>query len=234
MNCIVVDDSKIARAAIKPLIEQFNFLNLVQECETPVEAFAYLKKEPVDLIFLDVEMPGMSGLELIKNLENPPIIILITSKKDYAAEAFDLNVVDYLVKPITLSRFMVAVTKAKELFEKKEPKQQVLSDGRSKDYIFVRSGGILIKIKIDNIQYIQAIGDYVNIYTPEKRYTVHITLKNIEEKLPADKFFRLHRSYLAALNHIDNIEENSAYTGKHPLPIAGQFKKDLLRRLNMI
>ena len=233
MNCIVVDDSKIARAAIKPLIAQFDFLKLVQECETPVEAFAYLKKEPVDLIFLDVEMPGMTGLELVKNLENPPMVILITSKKEYAAEAFDLNVVDYLVKPLTLPRFMVAVNKAKELFEKKEPKQ-VINDAKSKDYIFVRSGGILIKIKIDSIQYIQAIGDYVNIYTTEKRYTVHITLKNIEEKLPADKFFRLHRSYLVALNHIDNIEENSAYTGKHPLPIAGQFKKDLLRRLNMI
>ncbi|MFY9309041.1 MAG: LytTR family DNA-binding domain-containing protein [Bacteroidia bacterium] len=233
MNCIVVDDSKIARAAIKPLIAQFEFLNLVQECETPVEAFNYLKKEPVDLIFLDVEMPGMTGLELIKNLEKPPIIILITSKKEYAAEAFDLNVVDYLIKPLSLPRFMVAVNKAKDLFEKKEPRQ-VVNDARSKDYIFVRSGGILIKIKIDSIQYVQAIGDYVNIYTTEKRYTVHITLKNIEEKLPADKFFRLHRSYLVALNHIDNIEENSAYTGKHPLPIAGQFKKDLLRRLNMI
>ncbi len=233
MNCIVVDDSKIARAAIKPLIAQFEFLNLVQECETPVEAFNYLKREPVDLIFLDVEMPGMTGLELIKNLEKPPIIILITSKKEYAAEAFDLNVVDYLIKPLSLPRFMVAVNKAKDLFEKKEPRQ-VVNDARSKDYIFVRSGGILIKIKIDSIQYVQAIGDYVNIYTTEKRYTVHITLKNIEEKLPADKFFRLHRSYLVALNHIDNIEENSAYTGKHPLPIAGQFKKDLLRRLNMI
>lgn len=233
MNCIVVDDSKIARAAIKPLIAQFDFLNLLQECETPVEAFSYLQKEPVDLIFLDVEMPGMTGLELIKNLEKPPVIILITSKKEYAAEAFELNVLDYLIKPLTLPRFMVAVNKAKELFEKKEPRQ-VVNDTRSKDYIFVRSGGILIKIKTDSIQYIQAIGDYVNIYTTEKRYTVHITLKNIEEKLPADKFFRLHRSYLAALNHIDNIEENSAYTGKHPLPIAGQFKKDLLRRLNMI
>ncbi len=233
MNCIVVDDSKIARAAIKPLIAQFDFLNLVQECETPVEAFAYLKKEQVDLIFLDVEMPGMTGIELVKNLENPPIVILITSKKEYAAEAFDLNVADYLVKPLTLPRFMVAVNKAKDLFEKKDSKQ-VINDAKSKDYIFVRSGGILIKVKIDSIQYIQAIGDYVNIYTTEKRYTVHITLKNIEEKLPDDKFFRLHRSYLVALNHIDNIEENSAYTGKHPLPIAGQFKKDLLRRLNMI
>lgn len=232
MNCIVVDDSKIARETIKVLIEQFSFLNLVQECDSPVKAYEYLKKEPVDLVFLDVEMPGMSGIDLIKNLDTHPIIILVTSKKDYAAEAFDLNVVDYLIKPLNLSRFMVAVNKAKELFDDKDPKQTI--NENNKEYIFVRSGGLLIKIKLENIQYIQAIGDYVNIFTPEKRHTVHITLKNIEEKLPSDKFFRLHRSYLVSLSHIDNIEENSAYTGKHPLPIAGQFKKELLRKLNMI
>ncbi|MES2139622.1 MAG: LytTR family DNA-binding domain-containing protein [Bacteroidota bacterium] len=232
MNCIVVDDSKIARETIKLLIEQFSFLKLVKECESPVEAFEYLKKEPVDLVFLDVEMPGMSGIDLLKNLDKHPMVILVTSKKDYAVEAFELNVVDYLIKPVNLSRFMVAVTKAKELFENKDQKQ--VFNENNKEYIFVRSGGLLIKIKLENIQYIQAIGDYVNIFTPEKRHTVHITLKNIEEKLPSDKFFRLHRSYLVSLSHIDNIEENSAYTGKHPLPIAGQFKKELLRKLNMI
>lgn len=232
MNCIVVDDSKIARETIKLLIEQFSFLKLVKECENPVEAFEYLKNEPVDLVFLDVEMPGMSGIELLKNLDKHPIVILVTSKKDYAVEAFELNVVDYLIKPVNLSRFMVAVTKAKELFDNKDNKQ--VYNENNKEYIFVRSGGLLIKIKLENIQYIQAIGDYVNIFTPEKRHTVHITLKNIEEKLPSDKFFRLHRSYLVSLSHIDNIEENSAYTGKHPLPIAGQFKKELLRKLNMI
>jgi DNA-binding LytR/AlgR family response regulator len=233
MNCIIVDDSKIARECIKPLIAQFSFLNLVHECENPMEAFEYLQKEPVDLVFLDVEMPGMTGIDLIKNLDKKPIFILISSKKEYAVEGFELNVADYIVKPVTLPRFMAAVTKAKELFESKGQKN--VQTVANKDYIFVRSNGLLIKIKIDSILYIQAIGDYVNIFTPEKRYTIHITLKSIEEKLPSDKFFRIHRSYLAALNHIDNIEENSAYTaGKHPLPIAGQFKKDLLRRLNMI
>lgn len=232
MNCIVVDDSKIARETIKLLIDQFSFLNLVKECESPVEAFEYLKREPVDLVFLDVEMPGMSGIDLLKTLDTNPIIILVSSKVDYAVEAFELNVVDYLLKPLTLPRFMVAVTKARELFENKDPKQVL--NASNKEYIFVRSGGLLIKIKLENIQYIQAIGDYVNIFTTEKRHTVHITLKNIEDKLPSDKFFRLHRSYLVSLNHIDNIEENSAYTGKHPLPIAGQFKKELLRKLNMI
>src|ERR1700745_736989 len=125
MNCIVVDDNKMARTAIKLLIAQFDFLQLKQECATPIEAFNYLQKEDVDLVFLDVEMPGMTGIELIKNLEKRPIIILITAKKDYAVEAFELNVADYIIKPVTLPRFMAAVDRAKELFASRDQKLEV-------------------------------------------------------------------------------------------------------------
>src|ERR1700752_2674705 len=114
MKCIIVDDNKLSRAMVKQLVEQVDFLELKAECETPIEAFNYLKKEDVDLVFLDVEMPGMTGMELIKNLEKRPIIILITSNKDYAVEAFELNVADYIIKPVSLSRFTMAVAKAKE------------------------------------------------------------------------------------------------------------------------
>src|SRR5437899_3271389 len=117
MNCIIVDDNKMARTAIKQLIEQVDFLTLKEECASPMEAFNYLEKEPVDLVFLDVEMPEMTGVELIKNIEQRPIIIFITSKKDYAVEAFELNVADYLVKPVDLPRFTRAVARAKELYE---------------------------------------------------------------------------------------------------------------------
>jgi two-component system LytT family response regulator len=233
MKCIIVDDNKLARTAIKLLIAQVDFLELTQECESPIEAFNYLKSEPVDLVFLDVEMPGMTGVELIRNLEVRPIIILITSKKDYAIEAFELNVADYIIKPVDLPRFTKAVDRAKELYDsKKESGNGSLK--KDKEYIFARSNNILAKIKINDIKYIQAMGDYVNIFTDDKRYTVHITLKGIEEKLPADKFYRLHRSYITSLNHIDNIEESTAYIGKHPLPIGEQFKKDLLKKLNLI
>jgi DNA-binding LytR/AlgR family response regulator len=230
MNCIVVDDSKIARETIKSLIAQFNFLTLVQECENPMDAFNYIKNKPVDLVFLDVEMPEMSGIDLIKNLNKRPIIVLVTSQKNYAVEAFALNVTDYLVKPIDRSRFMIAISKAKEVFEN----SKVTGNLKDIEYIFVRSNNILLKIKITDIKYIQAMGDYVNIFTAEKRHLVHITLKDIEERLPPDKFYRLHRSYLVALDHIDNIEESSAYTGKHPVPISEQFKKGLLKKLNLI
>lgn len=233
MNCIIVDDDKLARTSVRILITQVDFLHLKQECATPVEAFNYLQKEDVDLIFLDVEMPEMSGIELIKNLEKRPIVILITSKENYAVEAFELNVADYIIKPVTLPRFTKAVSKAKELFDSKDYKVDIKKD---KDYIFVRSNSILTKIKLNDITYIHALGDYINIYTSEKdkRYTIHCTLKIMEEKLPVNKFFRLHRSYLVALDHVDTVEDNTAYVGKQYLPIGEPFKKELLRKLNLV
>jgi DNA-binding LytR/AlgR family response regulator len=232
MNCLIVDDDKLARTALRQLITQVDFLTLKEECESPVEAFNYLKKEPIDLVFLDVEMPGMTGIELIKNLEKRPIIILISAKKDYAVEAFELNVADYITKPVTLSRFMIAVSRAKKLMESND--QKIEPNERDKNYIFVRSNSVLTKIKISDIIYIQALGDYVNIFTKDKRYTVHITLKGIEEKLGLGSFYRLHRSYLVSLDHVDGIEEGTAYVGKYPLPIGEQFKKELLKKLNLI
>ncbi|MDQ3046942.1 MAG: LytTR family DNA-binding domain-containing protein [Bacteroidota bacterium] len=232
MNCLIVDDDKLARTVLKQLVAQVDFLTLKEECSSPVEAFNYLKKEVIDLVFLDVEMPGMTGIELIKNLEKRPIIILISSKKDYAVEAFELNVADYIAKPVTMARFLVAVSRAKKMFESSENKMD--SSDKDKDFIFVRSNSVLTKIKISDIIYVQALGDYVNIFTTDKRFTVHITLKGIEEKLGLGRFYRLHRSYLVSLDHVDGIEEGTAYVGKYPLPIGEQFKKELLKRLNLI
>ena len=145
MNCIIVDDNKMARAATKQLVRQVDFLNLVQECASPIEAFNYLKKETVDLIFLDIEMPEMTGIELIKNLKQHPLIILITAKKEYAVEAFELNVADYIVKPVELSRFMMAVSKAKELFDNKDLKLE--SNDEEKEYILFALILFLQKLK---------------------------------------------------------------------------------------
>ena len=231
MNCMVVDDNTLARKALTVLIEQVDFLTLKKECESAVEAYNYMEKEPVDLVFLDVEMPQMTGIELLKNLKARPIVILVTSKKEYAVDAFELNVADYIIKPVTMARFMVAVSKARELFDKRNEKVETNGD---KDFIFVRSKNTLAKIKLEDIEYVQALGDYVKIYTAGERNTVHCTLRSMEEKLSPDRFYRLHRSYLVGLNHIDKIEENTAYVGKQPIPIGEQYKKELLRKLNLI
>lgn len=232
MKCIVVDDNKLARAAMKHLVEQVDFLNLICECASSSEAFNVLEKEDIDLVFLDVEMPDMSGIELIRNIDKKPIIILITAKADYAVEAFELSVADYLVKPVTLSRFMAAVSKAKELYDSRGGR--IESTETENEFIFVRNKGILNKIKIQDIQYLQALGDYVNIYTSEKKHTVHITLTGIEKKLPPSKFLRIHRSYIAALAHIDHIEGETVYISHHPVPIGEQYKQALLRKINFI
>lgn len=231
MNCIIVDDDKLARTALKKMISKVDFLNLKEECTGGVEALNYLKKEEIDLVFLDVEMPGMTGIQLIKNLEKRPIIILITAKKNYAVEAFELCVADYVIKPVSSDRFSKAVEKAKELFENKD--QLTDNNEKDKDYIFVRSDSILTKIKLQDILYVRASGDYVNIVTVNKSCTVHSTLKGIEEKLPVDKFYRLNRTYLVAMDHIINVEDNTAQLGKHLLPIGGQYKKNLMKKLNL-
>ena len=232
MKCIIVDDNKMARTAIRLMIEQVDFLELKHECESPLDAFNILQTEDIDLVFLDVEMPEMSGVELIKNLERRPLFILISAKKEYAVEAFELHVADYIIKPVSLARFTMAVSRAKELYDSRHKKDE--GEPEEKNYIFARSNGVLAKIKIDDIKYVQALGDYVNIYTSNKHYTIHSTLKGMEEKLPRNKFYRLHRSYLVAIDQIDTVEENTAYVGKQHLPIGEQFKKGLLQKLNLI
>jgi two-component system LytT family response regulator len=230
MNCIVVDDNKMARKALMSLVSGISFLNLKHECDNAITAFNILKEENIDLVFLDIEMPEMSGLELLKNLEKKSIVILCTAKEKYAVEAFELNVADYIVKPYTTARFLAAVDRAKEIFDSRQ--QQV--DASEKEYIFIRSNAVLIKIIISDIAYIQALGDYINIFVNDKRHTVHMTLRGIEEKLPADKFYRVHRSYLINLDKIDFIEKETAYIDKHPIPIGEQNKQTLLKRLNLI
>ncbi len=230
MNCIVVDDNKMARKALASLVSGISFLNLKHECDNAITAFNILKEESIDLVFLDIEMPQMTGLELLKNLEKRPIVILCTAKEKYAVEAFELNVADYIVKPYTAARFLAAVGRAKEIFDSKQ--QQV--DASEKEYIFIRSNAVLIKIIINDIAYIQALGDYINIFVNDKRHTVHMTLRGIEEKLPVDRFYRVHRSYLINLGKIDFIEKETAYIDKHPIPIGEQNKQTLLKRLNLI
>ena len=232
MKCIIVDDNRMARTAIRLMIEQVDFLELKHECENPLDAFNILETEQIDLVFLDVEMPEMSGMELIKNLEKRPLFILISAKKEYAVEAFELHVADYLIKPVSLARFTMAISRAKELFDGKHKEEDSATD--TKDYIFARANGVLTKILIDEIKYVQALGDYVTIHTNNKHFTIHSTLKGMEEKLPRNKFYRLHRSYLVAIDQIESVEENTAYVGKEHLPIGEQFKKGLLQKLNLI
>ncbi len=230
MNCIIVDDNKLARAILNDLVSAYDSIDVIAECADTFEAKNVLDKEQVDLILLDVEMPKMTGLDFIKTLKNPPLIILVTAKEHYAVEAFEHNVVDYIVKPVNEQRLMKALDRAQEIFSSRTK----TVESADKDFMFIRDKGVLTKLKMDDILFIKALGDYVTIHTPAKNYTIHVNLRTIEEKLPAGKFFRLHRSYIIALDKVDTVEQDTVYISKNPIPIGEQQKPALLDRLNLI
>ncbi len=232
MKCLIIDDNKMARMAMKQLVSQVQSLELVAECSDAIEAYNQLTREPIDLLLLDIEMPDMTGIELTKKLgaNNRPLIIFTTAKTDYAVEAFELNVVDYLVKPVTLARFLQALERAKEATESKRQDVKI----EAQEFVFVKDNGVLKKLNVDDILYLEAMGDYVKVHTGQKFHVLHSTLKAIEEKLPAVKFLRVHRSYIVALNKIDYIQEGSIYIGKASVPLAETYKVMLNKRLNML
>jgi DNA-binding LytR/AlgR family response regulator len=221
----------MARMAMKQLVSQVKSLELVKECATAMEAYNIISKEPVDLLLLDIEMPEMTGLELIKNLGNKrPLIIFTTAKKDYAVEAFELNVIDYLIKPVAPARFLQAIERAQEALESNKEEVKV----GEQEFVFVKDNGILKRINVDDILYLEAMGDYVKVHTPQKFHVLHATLKSIEEKLPASKFLRVHRSYIVSLNKIDYIQEGMIAIGKASVPVADTYRSALNKRLNLL
>lgn len=231
MKCILVDDNKLARMALKQLVSQVPNLDLIAECNDAPEALSQIHSNGVDLLLLDIEMPGMSGIDLIKKLSNnKPLIIFTTAKTGYAVEAFELSVIDYLVKPITLPRLKQAVDKAQETLDSKKQEVKVEEQG----FVFVKDNGVLKRISIDDILFLEAMGDYVKVHTAQKFHVVHATLKSIEEKLPSSKFLRVHRSYIVAINKIDYIQEGTISIGKTTIPVADTHKTNLNKRLNLL
>jgi len=232
MRCLIVDDNKMARMAMKQLVGQVKSLDLVAECSDAMEAYNQLSSKDIDLLLLDIEMPGMTGLELTKKLGNKsPLIIFTTAKTDYAVEAFELNVVDYVIKPVLPARFLQAIEKAREVAE--SPKADVRTSPEQ-DFVFVKDNGVLKKINVDDMLYLEAMGDYVKVYTGQRFHVLHATLKSIEEKLPVAKFVRVHRSYIVSLNKIDYIQDGAISIGKASVPIADTYRPMLNKRLNLL
>lgn len=231
MNALVIDDNAIARSVLKKLASQVPDVVVIGECSAAIEAYTFLQEQAVDLLLLDIEMPGMSGLDLVRNLgEYRPVIIFTTSKKDYASEAFDLNVADYIVKPVTPARFVQAITKARDILESRQEEVKWTDE----EFIFIRDSTIVRRLKLDDILFAEAMGDYVKVYTPQKFYAIHTTLRAVEERLPASRFLRVHRSFLVALNKIDTIQEGVLIVGDKPVPVADAYRKTLNARMNIL
>ncbi|MFT3946196.1 MAG: LytTR family DNA-binding domain-containing protein [Agriterribacter sp.] len=231
MKALIVDDNKIARTTMKQLAGQVKDIVVAGDFANAMDAYNFLQEEPVDLLLLDIEMPGMTGLELTKNLgNNKPVIIFTTSKKEYAVEAFELNVADYIVKPVTPARFIQAIEKAREIIESNRQEIKVDED----EFIFIRDSNIVRRLKIDDILFAEAMGDYVKLHTAQKFYAIHTTLKAVEERLPASKFIRVHRSYIAAVQKIDTIQDGALVINGKSVPVADAFRAALNKRMNIL
>lgn len=228
MRCIIVDDDKISRELIQDYVKDTEGLELLGVFPSAIEANNFLSKNHVDLIFLDVEMPKMSGMELLKSLDEKPLIILITSKEKYAVEAFEHEVLDYLVKPVDYARFVKAYQKAKNRLK------PMPLDNITKESIFIKVDSELINLPFKEILWIEALGDYINIITAQRKLVVLSTMKNIEEKLPPNDFVRVHRSYFVRLDRIKKISEDIILVENKLIPVSKSYKKELLQRLNML
>ena len=230
MECIIVDEDKVAREAIKQLISQVDFLKLKGDFEDPFLAVDFLHQESVDLIFLDTGDAGKKFFEMIKDHEHHAILIFVAAKVNLSLNNFEIGNHDYLLKPVTHEQFIPRIQEAKALHDEKD--EQI--DVEHREYIFVRNKSVITKLNLKDILYIHALGDYVIVYTLNGQNTVHITLSGIEQKLPHQKFCRIHRSYIISLRHIDNIEEGTVYIKHQPIPIGEQFKSHLLKMIDFI
>ena len=233
MKCIIIDDEKVSGIVLKKYIAKTDFLNLEASFDNAVEAANMLKKRnDLDLIFLDIEMPEMSGLDLLEVTEDLPQIIIVSGKDKYAIDAIAYEVTDYLLKPIQYPRFLKAVNRAKDYFDNKE------SESSDKGIFVKNTSSSFVRILYDEIMWIEAMENYVNIYTHDEKHTIHFTMKAMMQKLPASIFRRVHRSYIVNLHKIKSIEDNMVVvelnTGNQAIPIAKSYKDDLMSTLNII
>jgi two-component system LytT family response regulator len=230
MNCIIVDDDEMIRLDLENKISETMVLNLVGSCGSAMEAAELLLTKNVDLIFLDVLMPGMTGLDFIKTLAaSKPEVIMITSNKDFAVEAFEYDVTDFLVKPVSFERFLKAVTKAKRNFDKKGTSVNAIDE-----HIFIKVASQFVRLELKNILYIEALADYVTIYTATQKNTIHSTMKGIESTLPSKDFLRIHNSYIVRLDKIESLEDNTVLINRTKIPVSRNKVKMLVQRLKFL
>lgn len=237
MNCIFIDDELTARVVLEQLCTSIPNLDVIDQFSNAIDAIKFLNKNEIDLIFLDIHMPGFTGFDFIQTLKVPPKIILTTSDPNFAIEAFEYeSIVDYLVKPLTLPRFTKAIAKARAFTteEKNRQPEAKFEATVSNNDLYININRRLIKISIPTIKIIEAKGDYIQLKTEDKNFTVHTTLKKIAEKLPETLFLKVHRSYIINISKIIDIEDNSILIDKNVIPVSRSNRPELMRRLNLL
>jgi DNA-binding LytR/AlgR family response regulator len=227
ISCAIIEDDSISRTMIEGLAEKTNLLSVEGSFPSAQEAMPWLNKHQVDLLFLDIEMPGISGIDLLRVLANKPEVIIVSSKPDYAVDAFEFSVADYLLKPVKdYSRFLHAVNKVAARLSK--------TNTDTDNHLFVKVDSLLQKLNMDDVLWIEAFGDYVKIQTTDKMHTVYSTLKKLEDRLPSDKFLRVHRSFIVNLEKISNIDSTNLEIDKKIIPISENYKEQLLNKIKIL
>ncbi|MDQ2863051.1 MAG: LytTR family DNA-binding domain-containing protein [Bacteroidota bacterium] len=230
IRCLAIDDEPLALELLEDNISKVPFLKLVAACDNPIEAMKILQQETVDLIFLDIQMPGLTGLQFIQSMQSPPMVILITAYEKYALQGFNLDVTDYLVKPVSLERFIKACNKANQLFDLRS--QQKNEPANTAGYFFVNVDYSLLKVNIDDIIYIEGFKDYIKIHLKSTKHPVvtRMPVKTVEEQLPPSEFIRIHKSYIVSIASITSIRKSGVFIDTLELPVGDSYR-DALNQL---
>ncbi len=231
INCIIIDDEPLSRKGLKEYIADIDFLNLLGEFDNPLPATNLLGNGEVQLLFLDIQMPKITGLDFYKTLKDPPAVIFTTAYPQYALDGFEVNALDYLVKPISFDRFLKAALKAKEFYEVRQKNRSETVTGAAPEYFFIKADNKLVKILFEDILFVEALQNYVTIYTTTKKYISYLTFKSVEDYLPADRFIKVHKSFIIAAAKVDSIDGNEIRMDQHRIPISRSFKDEVTDKL---
>lgn len=231
MNCILIDDESPALKLLEDNVRQISYLNIIASIRTPMQVFDLIKENQIDLMFLDIQMPGINGLELLRSLKQPPMVIMVTAYPEHALDGFNLDVVDYLVKPVPFSRFLKAVEKARELYQMRKGKPKPIQ--LENDHVFVNANYSLVKVRMQDITFIEGLKDYVRINIEEgKQVITRMGLKGVEEKLSSGRFMRIHKSYIISLEKIESIQKTQVIIAGTEIPIGEGYRLALQAYVN--
>ncbi|MGA3014337.1 MAG: LytTR family DNA-binding domain-containing protein [Bacteroidales bacterium] len=236
IKCLIIDDEPLAQRVIERYIQEVSSIELIKKCENALDAIEILKEQYIDLIFLDINLPKLTGLEFLRSLKNPPLVIITTAYPEFAIQGYELDVVDYMMKPFSMERFMKAVQKVHEILKPREYAlpEKVSGETQEDHYIFIKSSKKTFRINLNDILYIEALGDYVKIYTTDRMIISYHSMKNLETLLSPKQFPRIHKSFIVSLSKIEIIEGNQVKVKDRIIPIGTNFKAEFEKLIRTI
>lgn len=229
LNCLIIDDEPLARKGLQEYVQEIDFLHRVASCENALKAAPYLNEQKIDLIYLDIHMPKVSGIDFLKTLSHPPLTIFTTAYTDYALEGYTLDVIDYLVKPITFERFLKASQKALEFFQLKARAE--ISNSNEADYFFVKCDSKFEKIFFRDVSYVEGLQNYAVIHIPDRKLITYMTLTSLENQLPKQQFIKVHKSYLVSIPHVKAIDGNELLIDNARIPVSRTLRDEVMQQI---